>query len=330
MNIRRETIGWTAGHAAQRPSRVEAYTLDTERDLSLTVWTYGATLVEVLVPDRSGCRENVVMRLPDLASYENRAINQYLGATMGRYARCISGGRLRIAEKTYQLDRNIGGHHFHGGPIGFDRLVWEAEAEQSDHALSVRLRLHSPDGDQGYPGTLCAETVYRLEPNGSLSFEHSARTTAITLVSLTNHTYWNLAGTGVIDGHELAINASQVVAVDKDHIPSGPVARTADTALDFTTMRPIGSDQIDRCFVLDELTWAAELIDPVSKRVMRIRTDQPGLAVYTADSFISPRGGVCLQTGALPDSPNRPDFPSSELEPSETYRHVTVHEFAML
>jgi aldose 1-epimerase len=328
MNIHCEKIGVTTGHTAQGATPVDAYTLDTRRGLAITVWTYGATLVEVLVPDSKGNRENVVVRLPSLVEYENRAVNQYLGATLGRYARCVAGGLFRLGQTPYQLNRNVEGHHFHGGTLGFDRFVWEADAERTGNALVLRLRLVSPDGDQGYPGAVSAETVYRVDGDGRLAFEHRATTTASTIVAMTNHAYWNLAGTGIINGHRLAINASRVVAVDAHHVPVGPPENVCDTRLDFLASRPISQERLDHCFVLDDQDWAAKLTDPTSGRTMHVRSDQPGLAVYSGDGLVLPRAGLCLQTGALPDSPNRPDFPSSWLDPEETYRHVTVHEFS--
>src|SRR6266566_675545 len=193
MHIHRETIGTTVGHAAQPPTPVDAYTLDTGTGFAITVWTYGATLIEAFVSDRHGHRDNVVVRLPDLKSYEDRMTNpSYLGATLGRYARCIAGGHLQINKREYQLDCNAGRHHIHGGSIGFDKFVWNAHTEQTDSQISLYLRLNSLDGDQGYPGALSAETIYRVHKDRQLTFEYWATTTASTVVALTNHTYWNL------------------------------------------------------------------------------------------------------------------------------------------
>jgi aldose 1-epimerase len=329
MDIHRETIGTTAGHAEQAPTTVDAYTLDTGKGLAITVWTYGATLIEVLVPDRGGHVDNVVVRLPDLVSYEDRTKNPYLGATLGRYARCIAGGRLRLDELDYQLDCNYGRHHIHGGPIGFDRFVWDADAERKADQVSLRLRLDRPDGDQGYPGALSAVTFYRVHSDGRLTFEYRATTTASTVVALTNHAYWNLAGSGTINDHRLVLNAARVVLVDDELIPVGSPVGVADIRLDYSTPRPIADDQLDNCFVLDDPTWAAELFDPASGRVMRVLTDQPGVQVYSADGFTEPRAGLCLQTGAWPDSPNHADYPPSRLDPGTTYRHHTTHEFSI-
>lgn len=327
MKITRTRVGTTHGHAGQGPTAVDAYTLDAGHALGVTVWTYGATLVEALVPGRSAGRQNVTVRLPDLEAYEDRTRNPYVGATMGRFCRCIAGGRLRIGEREHRLDRNLGEHHFHGGSLGFDRYVWRADAERAGDELLLRLSLESPDGDQGYPGALSAEVEYRVHPEGRLALEYSARATASTVVGLTNHAFWNLAGADGIDGHRLSVNASRVVRVDEALIPTGSLLEIAGTPLDFRVTRPIGSLELDHCYVLDDTRWAAELHDPASGRTMHVQTDQPGLAVYSGERLSPPRGGLCLQATALPDAPNRPDFPSAWLEPGERYRQSTVHHF---
>lgn len=329
MNVSRTEVGITAGHAGQPPATVHEYTLDAGPALCVRVWTYGATLVEARVPDRNGRSRNVTLRLPDLAAYEDRRRNPYLGATLGRFARCVAQGRLRLGDREHRLDRNIGPHHFHGGSIGFDRYVWSAEAGREGDELVLRLRLESPDGDQGYPGRLSAEAAYGVRADGRLSFRYRASATRSTIVGLTNHAYWNLAGEGRIDGHTLSVNAGRVVGANEELIPRGPLLETARTELDFRTPRPLGAIPLDHCFVLDGPAKAAELHDLRSGRFLTVRTDQPGLAVHTADSFETPRAGICLQTGALPDAPNRPDFPSARLEPGECHHHETLHEFSV-
>jgi aldose 1-epimerase len=324
MNMRGTTIGVTRGHALQPSMPVDEYRLESSSGLAVTVWTYGASLIEVLTPDRNGRRDNVVLRLPDLSSYEDRNKNPYIGATMGRYARCIAEGRFTLDGVVYQLDRNFGRHHFHGGTIGFDRFVWNADAD--DDASSVTLRLERPDGDQGYPGQVSAAVTYKVDDR-ALSIKFSATTTSSTIVGLTNHAFWNLAGAGTIDNHWLTLNSTRRIDADDELIPHGPPIPIADE-LDYSKPRQIGNTVLDDCFVLDDPSWAAELFDPASGRVMRVTTDQPGLAVYSAEGLAQPRSGLCLQTGAWPNSPNCPDYPSSRLDPGETYRHVVKYEFA--
>jgi len=297
------------------------YTMDTGTGFVVTVWTYGASLLGVTVPDRFGRLANVVRRLPSLAAHRRVP---YVGSTMGRYCRCVSGARFSLDGKEYSLDRNDGPHHLHGGSVGFDRHVWEAETGSDSGWLFVRLRLESPDGDQGYPGAVTVETVYRAHPSGRLVIEFSATTSASTLIGLTNHAFWNLAGDGTVDGHRLAINASRFIPFDGNLIPlPGPPAPV--DALDHRSERDVGV--LDNFFVLDDPEWAAELTDPGSGRVLRIRTDQPGIGVYSGDGFVWPRAGICLQTGAWPDAPNRPDYPPVRLDPGMTYRAGTTYEF---
>ncbi|MDO0928876.1 aldose epimerase family protein [Streptomyces sp. TG1A-8] len=328
--IRRESVGTTAGHAGQEPTPVDAYTLDTGDGLAVTVWTYGAGLVEVLVPDRRGHTANVVVRLPDLASYEDRARNPYVGSTVGRYCRCVSHARLRLDGDEYLLDRNDGRHHVHGGTLGFDRYVWRAHPELHGDRAVLRLRLDSPDGDQGYPGTLSAEVAYEVAPGGRLTLDYRATTTASTVVGLTNHAYWNLAGTGRVDGHTLAVNSTRTTVFDDELLPlPGPPADITGTRLDLTRPRSLDGQALDNCFVLDDPAWAAHLHDPASGRTMRVVTDQPAVGVYTADHFTGRRrSGICLETGALPDAPNRDDYPPVRLDPGQVYRHRTVHHFS--
>ncbi|UBU11336.1 aldose epimerase family protein [Nonomuraea gerenzanensis] len=329
MGIVRTPVGRTSGHGGRKPAEVHAYTLDTGNGFAATVWTYGATLVEVLVPDSAGRAENVVVRLPDLRSYEDRRSPAYVGATVGRYCRCVSGGAFSLDGVVHELDRNDGAHHVHGGPLGFDGQVWEADAETRGDRLVLRLTLQSPDGDQGYPGDLTAEARYELGPDGRLVFEFGAVTTAPTIVGLTNHAFWNLSGgSEPIDGHRLALNSRRTVAFDDELIPlPGPPRDITGTPLDYTRPRRLDRARLDTFYVLDDPAWAAELCHEASGRTMWVITDQPGLGVYSADHYRTPRAGLCLEAGAWPDAPNRPDFPSVRLDPGQRYRHRTVHEF---
>jgi aldose 1-epimerase len=330
MEIRREVIGTTAGHAAQPATEVSAYTLDTQAGLAVTVWTYGATLVEVHIPDRAGQLANVTRRLPDLGSYEDRRRNPYLGAMLGRFCRCVSGGQFRLGGAEYVLDRNDGPHHIHGGSLGFDRFVWAAETGRDGDALAVRLRLTRPDGDQGYPGAVTAEVTYTASPDMRLILEYWAVTTASTIIGLTSHAFWNLAGGGSIADHLLAVNASRCLLLDAEFIPlPGAPLDVGGGRLDYRISRRIGDDRLDDFFVLDDPAWAAELHEPATGRVMRIRTDQRGLGIYSGDGLDPPRTGLCLQASAWPDAPNRADYPSCRLDPGEIYRQRTVHEFAI-
>lgn len=323
--IRKEVVGFTRGHCGQSSREVVSITLMLD-DTALTVWSYGATLVELCIPDKGGLVSNVVQRLPDLGAYETD--DAYVGATMGRYARCVAGGRLKLGGREYQLDRNLGGHHFHGGSLGFHRYVWDAEAGRDGEALVARFRHLSPDGDQGYPGAVEVVATFRLHPGRRLSIEYEGRTSATTLIGLTSHAFWSLVGAGRIDAHELRVASSCVVATDDAHIPFDSSRRIVGTSLDFTTGRRIGSLELDHCFVVGCAKPVLELRHPLTCRRLTISTDQPGLALYTGDRLAAPRGGLCIQPTALPDAPNRPDFPSALLEPGETYHSRSIYEFS--
>lgn len=325
MDIKVRQIGTSAGHALQPPTPVHEWALHNG-DLRLSVWTYGASLIGLWAPDARGRSGNVVVCHPDLASYEDPTRIAYLGATVGRYARCIANGRFVLDGRTIQLVPTFGPHHFHGGKVGFDRFVWAAEAWEDGEAVVLRLALSRPDGDQGYPGDIHVQTDYRLLPD-RLQMIHRAQCSAPTLAEITNHAMWNLDGGGRIDGHRLCIPAGHVIEVDDDLIPIGAPVPVDGTLLDFRHPRLLGSQRLDHCFALGETPMAADLWSPSSGRGMRIETDQPGLQVYSGDVFEWPRAGICLQTGGWPDAPNQPGYPSAVLRPGQRYEHRTIHTF---
>ncbi len=328
MHVTCTVIGASHGHRGQGPRDVHGYTLDTGNSFKVTVWTYGATLIEVLTPDRAGRTANVAVRLPALASYEDRACNPYIGPVLGPYCRCVRDGRFSLDGVAHQLARNEGRHHLHGGPFGLDRFVWDAEAGRAGESLAVRLRLSRPAGDQGYPGALSAEVTYRATAEARLSLEYRATATASTIVGLTSHAFWNLSGGGTINGHLLALNASESVLLGDDLIPlPGKPSSIGGTSLDYRVARPLADLPLDNFYVLSDPSWAAELHEQRSGRRMRLVTDQPGLGAYTGERLSPPRGGICLQASAWPDAPNRPDFPSCRLDPGQVYRQLTSYAF---
>lgn len=322
--IQQETIGFTAGHKGQLARKVLAITLTID-DIALTVWNYGATLVALQIPDKDGQVANVVQCLPDLAAYE--ADNAYVGATIGRYARCVANGRFRMGRREYQLDRNLCGHHFHGGGLGFHRYVWDAETGHDGDTLFARFRHQSADGDQGYPGAVEVFATYRIHPGRKLTIEYEGRTLATTVIGLTSHAFWSLSGEGRIDRQELRLTASQVIKTDFEHIPKGPPQSVTASPLDFRVRRKIGPLRLDNCFLIDHASAVLDLRDRMTGRRLIISTDQPGLALYSGERLAKTRGGLCIQPTALPDAPNRPDFPSVLLEPGDIYRSRTLYEF---
>lgn len=329
VTVSEQRVGVTGGDGPDPGAEVRSFTL-AAGELQVTVWTYGATLVEVLVPDRAGRPVNVVCRLPGLAAYEDRGLNAYVGSTVGRFCRGVRDATFVLDGTRHRLDANAGRHHLHGGTDGFDRRVWQPRVEEAPGEVAVVLSLTSADGDQGYPGRVTAETAYRLRADGRLILEHRAVTTAPTIVGLTNHAFWNLAGQGPVDTQVLALNADRIVAFDDELFPlPGPPTPVAGTPLDFRTARRIGATRLDNFFVAAGSDWAAELADEDSGRHMRVTTDQPGLGVYTGDGLFASRAGLALEAGAWPDAPNQRDAPSARLDPGEVYRHRTVHEFTV-
>ncbi|MFJ8824736.1 aldose epimerase family protein [Streptomyces sp. NPDC102467] len=320
------------------PDGTDVHRWTLERDgVRVRVLTYGGVLQSVEVPDREGATADIVLGYPDLATYLTLP-EPYLGATVGRYANRIAGGRFLLDERVYHLAQNNGENSLHGGERGFDKRVWDAEAV-GEHAL--RLSRVSPHGEEGFPGRLEVSVTYALEEGGVLRLSYEAVTDAPTIVNLTNHSYWNLGGAesgSAAGGHEVRIDAGQVTAVDDELIPTGEPTEVGGTRFDFRESRKVGAGY-DHNYVLDKGVTAAaeevaELHDPASGRVLTIATTEPGLQLYTADGFaealpFAPGAGIALETQHFPDSPNRPEFPSTVLRPGEVYRSETVYGFGV-
>lgn len=323
---------------------VELFTCTNRNGLVLELISYGATVKSVAVPDRHGTVGVITLGFPDLSGYLQR--HPYFGSTVGRFANRIAGARFTLDGVTYRLAANNGPNHLHGGVVGFDRVVWDAEPFENGGRAGVTFRYVSPDGEEGYPGRLDVEATYELSDSDELTMSYRATADAPTPVNLTNHTYWNLGGGGTILDHEVQIDADRYLPVDATQIPTGVIAPVADTPMDFTIPKPVGRelDDIDRigydhCFVLrhrSRLAHAARVTDPASGRVMEVSTTQPGVQFYTGNNLtgFEPSGGyrrhegLCLETQHFPDSPNRPQFPTTVLAPGEEYAHLTVHRFS--
>ncbi|MFD7708182.1 aldose epimerase family protein [Streptomyces sp. NPDC059786] len=297
------------------------------------ILTYGGIVQSVEVPDREGRAGNVVLGHADVAGYVDHP-GPYFGALVGRYANRIAGARFELDGKEYRLAANNGPNSLHGGERGFDKRVWEAQALEH----GVRLSRVSPDGEEGFPGRLEVSTAYTLDSDGSLRISYEAVTDAPTPVNLTNHTYWNLNGSGNAGGHELRLSASRYTPVDDELIPDGGPADVEGTRFDFRAERRTGGGY-DHNFLFDKGVSeapeeAAELYDPVSGRVLTIATTEPGIQLYTSDHLpaglpCAPGDGIALETQHFPDSPNRPDFPDTVLRPDRTYRSETVYGFSV-
>ncbi len=339
-----ESFGATAaGEAVARPQ------LDGEA-LRVVVSTLGATLVAIEAPDRAGVRANVLLGLPDVAAYA--ATDAHFGATVGRYANRIGGGRFRLDGTTYALPRNAGDNTLHGGPDGFDKKVWGVTAASR---TQVALRHVSPDGANGFPGTLTLDVTYTLDA-GALRIDYAATTDRPTVLNPINHAYFNLAGEGAGDilDHEVAILGDAFTPTDAGQIPTGEIRSVAGTPFDLREAAPLrprirGSDPqllvargFDHNYVLPSapgLRPAATARDPASGRRLTVLTTRPGLQFYTGNSLdgsaVGRSGrtyrqadGLCFEAQDFPDAPNRPEFPSTVLRPGERYAATTVYAFA--
>ncbi|GGL67997.1 aldose 1-epimerase [Streptomyces fumigatiscleroticus] len=309
---------------------VHRWTLE-RAGVRVRILSYGGIVQSVQVPDRAGRAGNVVLGFADLDGYLAHP-EPYLGALVGRYANRIAGGRFELDGRTYTLARNNAPNSLHGGERGFDKHVWEVTPVEH----GVRLARVSPDGEEGFPGRLEVSATYTLTESGALRIGYEAVTDAPTVVNLTNHSYFDLGGSGDTGGHELRIAASRYTPVDAGLIPTGELADVTGTEFDFRRARPTGSGY-DHNFVLDKgvtgtAEEVAEMYDPVSGRVLTVATTEPGLQLYTADHVgepFAPGAGIALETQHFPDSPNRPEFPGTVLRPGEVYRSETVYGFSV-
>ncbi len=333
---------------------VELYTLTNTKGMQAGIITYGGTVVSLTAPDRNGKYADVVLGMDDLAGY--RKATAFFGATIGRYGNRIGHAQFKLEGKTYKLPANDNGNTLHGGPAGFDKHVWSAVAGSSADGETLELTYISKDGDAGFPGTLTAKVVYTLTAKNELKIDYTATTDKPTVVNLTNHSYFNLAGPGVGDilAHEVMIDAARFTPVDVNLIPTGELRPVAGTPFDFTKSTAVGSridaadEQIkfgkgyDHNWVLNKgaggLTKAAEVHEKKSGRVMEVWTTEPALQFYTGNfldgtlhgkgKIYGHRGALCMETQHYPDSPNRPTFPSTELKPGATYHTTTVYRFS--
>ncbi|BDD71944.1 aldose epimerase family protein [Streptomyces violaceoruber] len=309
---------------------VHRWTLE-RAGVRVRVLSYGGIVQSAEVPDRDGHTADVVLGFADLDGYVAHP-EPYFGALVGRYANRIAGGRFPLDGRTYALAPNEGPNTLHGGTRGFDKRVWDVAAVEE----GVRLSRVSPHGEEGFPGRLEMSVTYTLDGSGALRIAYEAVTDAPTVLNPTNHSYFNLSGSGHAGGHELRLAASRITPVDAGLIPTGGLDDVTDTRFDFRRARKVGSGY-DHNYVLDKgVTEAAEkvaeLYDPASGRVLTVATTEPGLQLYTADHLgepFAPGDGIALETQHFPDSPNRPGFPSTVLRPGEVFRSETVYGFSV-
>ena len=339
--------------------KVSLFVLTNANGLQVSLLDYGATVKEILTPDRNGKFANVSLGFSKLSDYREKS--PYFGCIAGRYANRIAGGKFSLDGKEYQLATNNGPNHLHGGERGFDKIVWNAKIKEVGTGVVFTMR--SPNGDEGYPGNLLSKVTYTLTNENELKIEYVATCDKPTVLNLTNHTYFNLAGEGddTILDHQLTLYADEYVATDETNIPVS-LSKVAGTPLDFTKPQIIGDrieqshEQLkfgkgyDHTWIInkggvsqDNLNHAATLRDPGSGRKMDIFTDQPGIQFYSGNyldgTYLGQSGkpyplrsGLCLETQVFPDSPNHQGeerWKSCVLKPGETYRHTTVHKFGV-
>jgi len=334
--------------------KVDLYTMTNANGAVLKMTNFGGIVTELWMPDRNGQMEDIVLGFDTVRPYEE--ISPHFGSTIGRYGNRIGKGRFTLDGKTYTLAINDGENHLHGGPKGFDMVVWQAEPFQDDKGVGLKLHYLSADMEEGYPGNLDVTVTYTLTHKNELKIDYLATTDKPTVVNLTNHAYFNLAGQGdgkILD-HKLMINADYFTPVDAGLITTGELRAVEGTPFDFRELTTIGkridadNEQIkfgggyDHNWVLNKknggMTLAAKVYEPTSGRLMEVHTEEPGVQFY-AGNFLDGtitgkmgkvyphRSGLCLETQHYPDSPNKPNFPSVTLRPGQTYKTTTIYKF---
>ena len=338
---------------------VAAITLAADNGVSARILSYGATLQSLIAPDAKGQRADVILGYDELASYVDHP--NYFGVTVGRFANRIAGGRFTLDGKAYQLPLNNGANSLHGGDKGFDKVVWQVVSVKSGPIASVVLRHVSPDGDSGYPGTLTATVTYTLDEKGNLGILFEAQTDKPTIVNMTNHALFNMAGegsSGSAMGNVLTLPAAAYTPVNAALIPTGERRGVAGTVFDFRKPRRIadglrdGRDEqivygrgYDHNFALDKGVTAtpklaARLVDPASGRMLEVLSTEPGLQFYTGnflDGTLICKGGhlyrmgdgIALEPQKFPDAPNQPDFVSARVDPGKPYRHAMIYRLSV-
>jgi aldose 1-epimerase len=323
------------------------FTLSAENKMTVRLTNYGGIVTSVVVPDKTGKMEDVVLGFDDLAGYQGT--HPYFGCVVGRYANRIAAGKFELDGLSYTLARNIGNNHLHGGLEGFDKKAWDAREIREGDEAGIELAYTSADGEEGYPGELKVRVIYSLTPSNALRIRYWAETSRPTPVNLTHHGYFNLkgAGNGNILEHELMIDADRYTFVDDQSIPTGEFRVVNGTPFDFRKIKPVGRemDQVeggyDHNFVLNsggKFSKAAFLSEPSSGRWMEVYTDKPGIQLYCGnflDGTLAGKNGkkyyahyaLCLETQHFPDSPNQPGFPNTILRPGEIFSSETVYRF---
>jgi aldose 1-epimerase len=356
MNTPNGTITKAEFGATPDGKAVEIYTLKNDAGAEARIMTYGGIVQSLMVPDRNGQLGDVVLGYDNLQGYIDKT--PYFGALVGRYGNRIGGAKFTLEGQTYTLATNNGANSLHGGVVGFDKVVWTARPMETTHGPALILTYFSKDGEEGFPGNLEVTAIYTLTDKNELKLEFTAKTDKPTVVNLTHHSYFNLAGQGNGDilGHVVYINADQTTPVDAGLITTGAFADVTGTPFDFRTPTAIGARINDTNTVLQygpgyDHNWVvnkplgrfglmARVTEPASGRVMEVWSDEPGLQFYAGnflDGTIHGKGGVayqvhtgfCMEPQHYPDSPNKKNFPTTELKPGQTYHNTIVYKFSV-
>ncbi len=352
MKIFQEVFGATGSGET-----VDAFRLSNQSGMEVTILSLGGIIQSIRVPDRAGNVGEVTLGCDNVGDYER--CGAYPGAIVGRFANRIARGAFQLDGESYQLACNNGPNHLHGGKSGFDRRVWRAEHHVQDNLATLVLCCDSPAGEEGYPGTLKVQVIYTLNDQNELRIDYQAVTDAPTIVNLTNHAYFNLNGSADCHSHQLQLHSSRFTPTDDTAIPLGEIASVSNTPMDFTTMKPIGRDidqddlQLQQAGGYDHnwviwterdnenpLKLVARVEEHESGRTLEVFSTQPGVQFYTGNHLAGEvargggeygmRAGFCLETQHFPDSPNRPEFPSTRLNPGERYHEQTVFRFGVI
>ena len=327
--------------------KVHEYTLKNKNDITVRLITYGATMTSLVTPDRDGNLADIVLGYDDISGYENDPI--FSGCIVGRFANRISNASFELEGKKYELAQNFqGGHHLHGGEIGFNARIWNSKIIKQSNGSGVAFTLVSPDGEEGYPGRLEVRVKYLLNDNNDLTIDYWASTDKTTHINLTQHSYYNLAGhdSGNVHGHFVRLYCDHYLPVDEHGVPTGEIKSVEGTEFDFRDGaridRKVGDGRYDHNYVLatqrpEKPILLARVSEGTSGRGMAVRTDQPGVQFYTSIHMKETPGkngavyntnqALCLETQHFPDTPNKPNFPTTVLTAGEEFRSRTIHHF---
>jgi len=346
--VKKNSFGKTADGSA-----IDIYTLTNSKGAEAKITNYGGRVVALKMPDKAGKFDDVVLGYDTLEGYLNDGF--FIGGIIGRYANRIARGKFSLNDRDYTLATNNGENHLHGGMKGFDAEIWSAKPVIEKDGARLELSYLSKDGEEGYPGNLSVKVVYMLTENNELKIEYSAETDRDTIVNLTNHSYFNLAGAGTILRHQLQINADRFTPADANSIPTGELRDVKNSPFDFSKLTTIGArieqadEQLkfgggyDHNWILNkkanELSLAAKVFEPTSGRVLEVLTTEPGVQFYAGNFLVNVKGkngkiyqkreGFCLETQHFPDSPNKPNFPTTGLKKGQTYSQTTVYKFSV-